>query len=339
MSAASVGSHQSGRIHAHTPKKLTAMTILFIAIAAMDAGTNAVWIFNQGGVMENESIVKKINKCFENYRENEWIYDSFFAKLAGELSEVTKIPKQAIEDDIFRSSATLMHAGCALKPEGRDRLSEKLIARLADIQVNLHPWLDAPNKDGFWRMKGVHGKQQICESVRFVNFASRIWWGSDHWHIDTIKHIVRGAKFQFLRSDSDDSEPSAQPTAQQPDQDHENLDLAVWLATGGVVRGLNDLTHNGPHLYHAMDGRLWLTDGPKERLWQPTKNWAQLGPLIERFGVSLRCIRKANEKEPGMWFASIGHPNFPGSTYGDKEASIAACRAIAATCKPEAPNE
>lgn len=284
--------------------------------------------------MENESIVKKINKCFANYPENEWIYDSFFAKLAGELSQVTKIPKDEIEDDIFRSSSTLMHAGYAIKPDGRKRLLEKIISRIEDMKTNLHPWLDEPDKPGKWRVKSMIGGEECIQDLSWPEGSETMVLHGFRIRVQSIKAAFSDAKFQLI-----DAEELKEKEAQKPEQapEDENLDLLVWLAMGGVVLRDpdNETIPNGPHLY-AYHGawRYAFSDRLIDEPWQPRKNWAQLGPLLDRFDVCFLDMKTADSSVVSYIVGRIE------DTYSSgKNRAEAACRAIAATYKPERNNE
>ena len=143
---------------------------------------------------------------------------------------------------------------------------------------------------------------------------------------------------QFINADKkNESAHNPQPTAQQPEpeKDDENLDLRVWLAMGGNVQRLFEKMSPDPHMCRGTNGECWIYEaGKAPEQWQPTKNWAQLGPLIERFGVSISRQTKTPARPFPNWNASIEYPiGFEG-----ENAMIAACRAIA-SYKPEVPNE
>lgn len=145
---------------------------------------------------------------------------------------------------------------------------------------------------------------------------------------NSMQPVVQDDKFEAVKP---------QPPAQQPEPapGDENLDLRVWLAMGGKVQRLFEKMSPDRHLCVSTNGECWFYENRKaHEQWQPTKNWAQLGPLIERFGVSLSRQTKTPARPFPKWNASIAYPiGFEG-----ENAMIAACRAIA-SYKPELKKE
>lgn len=87
------------------------------------------------------------------------------------------------------------------------------------------------------------------------------------------------------------------------------LDWAVAKATGKFVTLSYAITP--PHVMTSRD----------DERYQPSTDWAQGGPLIERYGISVRC------HSDGNWVGSVGESLF--LTAGET-ALIAAVRTIVA---------
>ncbi|MBD1590232.1 phage protein NinX family protein [Pseudomonas typographi] len=74
--------------------------------------------------------------------------------------------------------------------------------------------------------------------------------------------------------------------------------------------------------YEIPEGSCWTS------FYEPSTDWSQGGPLIEKYGVSLDCIAPLNSWEAFVW----GGPSACNGFIAEAETPlIAACRAIVAS--------
>lgn len=115
------------------------------------------------------------------------------------------------------------------------------------------------------------------------------------------------------------------------------LDWAVFCA---AYKGMQPTIHVIEASTHQMRGLMKPIAFPRavslsytgayevECAWNPSINWAQGGPLIQKYGCDLNCISPANCWESNCWDQDLLSPGL--HLMEAETPLIAACRAIVA---------
>jgi len=105
------------------------------------------------------------------------------------------------------------------------------------------------------------------------------------------------------------------------------LDWAVAQVEGvenGMIRPAIINEANKPTL--LLNKAEWLTSGVSAKVWAPSTDWSQGGPLIHKYGCDLNCIASANCWESNCWDDDLPTPDL--HLMEAETPLIAACRAI-----------